>query len=79
MTIKNKSIGTTPQDAPIFATVLPSYGTEAQHPRLDKATATPVTGEAIPLVVPEDSVEKVDLGLAPSFSDVPFALLFWRK
>jgi hypothetical protein len=76
MTIKNKSIGTTSQDVPIFATVLTSYGTEPQHVRFDEATATPVTGEATPLVVPEESVEKVDLGLAPTYSDVPFALLF---
>jgi hypothetical protein len=79
MTIKNRSQGTTSQDAPIFATVLTSYGTEPQHARLDKATATPVTGEATPLVVPEDSVEKVNLGLAPTYSDVPFALLFWAQ
>lgn len=76
MTIKNESKGTTSQDTPIFATVLTSYGTEAQHVRFDEATASPTTGEATPLVVPENSVKKVDLGLAPTYRDVPFALLF---
>ena len=72
----HKSIGTTSQDAPIFATaVLTSYGTEPQHVQFDEATAKPATGEATSLVVPEDSVERVDLGLAPTYSDVTFALL----
>jgi hypothetical protein len=76
MPLKNESIGTTAQDAPIFATVLTSYGTEVQRVRFDEATATSVADEASPLVIPEDSIEKVDLGLAPTYRDVPFALLF---
>jgi hypothetical protein len=76
MTKKNESIGTPSPDAPIVATVLTSYGTEPEHVRFDEATAPPAIGEATPLVVPANSVGKADLGLVPTYRDVPFALLF---
>jgi hypothetical protein len=51
---------------------------EPKHSMYDGRLAT-VTGEATLSVVPEDFVEKVDLDLAPTHSDVPSVVVSWRK
>jgi hypothetical protein len=53
--------------------------TTVEHVRFDETTAAPAIGEATPLVPAEDSVGMADLGLAPTYRDLPFALLFFAQ